>query len=120
MRSAPCRARAPCPELRFVNATTTTRHIEALAQRDAGALADARPRRKAGAELSRRAERARSAIRTTTECLASAKRLGERLSLRDEQLVVTFQSRFGKATGCSPHTEPTLVALAKQAWPAST
>ena len=48
------------------------------------------------------------------ECLASAKRLGERLSLRDEQLVVTFQSRFGKAAWLQPYTEPTLVALAKQ------
>ena len=48
------------------------------------------------------------------ECLVSAKRLAQRLSLRDEQLVVTFQSRFGKAAWLQPYTEPTLVALAKQ------
>ncbi len=48
------------------------------------------------------------------ECLASAKLLARRLSLRDEQFVVTFQSRFGKAAWLQPYTEPTLVALAKQ------
>jgi ferrochelatase len=48
------------------------------------------------------------------ECLKTARLLGERLTLKPEQLVVTFQSRFGKAEWLQPYTEPTLVALAKQ------
>jgi ferrochelatase len=48
------------------------------------------------------------------ECLATARRLGERLTLKKDQLVVTFQSRFGKAEWLQPYTEPTLIELAKQ------
>ncbi len=48
------------------------------------------------------------------ECLKTARLLGERLSLTPEQLVVTFQSRFGKAEWLQPYTEPTLVELARQ------
>ena len=33
--------------------------------------------------------------------------------MRDDFVVVTFQSRFGKAEWLQPYTEPTLVALAK-------
>ncbi len=47
------------------------------------------------------------------ECLKTARLLGERLALQPEQLVVTFQSRFGKAEWLQPYTEPTLVELAK-------
>jgi len=47
------------------------------------------------------------------ECLKTARLLGERLQLEPGQLVVTFQSRFGKAEWLQPYTEPTLVALAK-------
>jgi protoporphyrin/coproporphyrin ferrochelatase len=47
------------------------------------------------------------------ECLATGRLLGERLKLRDDTVVVTFQSRFGKAEWLKPYTEPTLVALAK-------
>jgi ferrochelatase len=48
------------------------------------------------------------------ECLKTARLLGERLALPAERLVVTFQSRFGKAEWLQPYTEPTLVELAKQ------
>ena len=33
--------------------------------------------------------------------------------MRDDFVVVTFQSRFGRAEWLQPYTEPTLVALAK-------
>ena len=48
------------------------------------------------------------------ECHATARLLGERLGLSKNELVVTFQSRFGKAKWLTPYTEPTLVALAKR------
>lgn len=48
------------------------------------------------------------------ECLKTARLLGERLTLQKDQLVVTFQSRFGKAEWLQPYTEPTLIELAKQ------
>ena len=37
----------------------------------------------------------------------------DRLKLRGGDVVVTFQSRFGKAEWLKPYTEPTLVALAQ-------
>ena len=48
------------------------------------------------------------------ECQKTARLLSERLQLRADQMVVTFQSRFGKAEWLKPYTEPTLVALARQ------
>ena len=48
------------------------------------------------------------------QCHKTARLLGERLGLAREQMVVTFQSRFGKAKWLEPYTEPTLVALASQ------
>ncbi|MFY9509557.1 MAG: ferrochelatase [Rubrivivax sp.] len=48
------------------------------------------------------------------QCQATARLLGEQLGLAPEQLLVTFQSRFGKAKWLQPYTEPTLVALAGQ------
>ena len=48
------------------------------------------------------------------ECQKTARLLGERLGLSAEQLVVTFQSRFGRAEWLQPYTEPTLVELARQ------
>ena len=48
------------------------------------------------------------------QCLKTARLLGERLMLPADVLVVTFQSRFGKAEWLQPYTEPTLVALAQQ------
>ncbi|MEP7302381.1 MAG: ferrochelatase [Caldimonas sp.] len=47
------------------------------------------------------------------ECLKTGRLLTERLKLREENVVVTFQSRFGKAEWLQPYTEPTLVALAQ-------
>jgi ferrochelatase len=48
------------------------------------------------------------------ECQKTARLLAERLSYKPEQVLVTFQSRFGKAEWLQPYTEPTLVKLAKQ------
>ena len=48
------------------------------------------------------------------ECHVTARLLGQRLGLGKDELVVTFQSRFGKAKWVTPYTEPTLVALARQ------
>ncbi|MFO1329286.1 MAG: ferrochelatase [Rubrivivax sp.] len=48
------------------------------------------------------------------QCLKTARLLRERLALPAEQVVVTFQSRFGKAKWLEPYTEPTLRALAAQ------
>jgi ferrochelatase len=48
------------------------------------------------------------------ECLKTARLLAERLGLAPAQLLVTFQSRFGKAEWLQPYTEPTLAALARQ------
>jgi ferrochelatase len=48
------------------------------------------------------------------ECLKTARLLGERLGLPAAKLLVTFQSRFGRAEWLQPYTEPTLQALAKE------
>ncbi len=48
------------------------------------------------------------------ECQKTARLLAERLSYKPGQVVVTFQSRFGKAEWLQPYTEPTLVKLAQQ------
>jgi ferrochelatase len=47
------------------------------------------------------------------QCLDTARRLAERLGTAADELVVTFQSRFGKAEWLQPYTEPTLVELAR-------
>jgi ferrochelatase len=46
------------------------------------------------------------------QCHKTARLLGERLGLDMSRLVVTFQSRFGKARWLEPYTEPTLRELA--------
>ena len=48
------------------------------------------------------------------ECLKTARLLRERLGLNADQMLVTFQSRLGRAEWLQPYTEPTLVALARQ------
>ena len=48
------------------------------------------------------------------ECLKTARLLGERLGVGKDELLVTFQSRLGRAEWLQPYTEPTLIALAKQ------
>ena len=47
------------------------------------------------------------------ECLKTGRLLAERLGLSQDEYVITFQSRFGKARWLEPYTEPTLRALAK-------
>ncbi len=47
------------------------------------------------------------------ECRKTGRLLAERLKARDDFVVVTFQSRFGKAEWLQPYTEPTVVALAR-------
>ena len=104
------------PELRFVNRYhDDPAYIEALAQRVLAHWQTHGRGEKLVLSFHGVPERTRAlGDPYYDECLASAKRLGERLSLRDEQLVVTFQSRFGQAAWLQPYTEPTLVALAKQ------
>lgn len=46
------------------------------------------------------------------QCHKTARLLGQRLGLAPDRLLVTFQSRFGKAKWLEPYTEPTLKALA--------
>lgn len=48
------------------------------------------------------------------QCHKTARLLAEALDLAEDALLVTFQSRFGKARWLEPYTEPTLVALAGQ------
>ena len=47
------------------------------------------------------------------QCHVTARLLAQQLGLSKDQLVVTFQSRFGKAKWLEPYTEPTLVAMAQ-------
>jgi protoporphyrin/coproporphyrin ferrochelatase len=47
------------------------------------------------------------------ECLKTGRLVAERLRVRDDLVVVTFQSRFGRAQWLQPYTEPTLVELAR-------
>jgi len=48
------------------------------------------------------------------QCHKTARLLAEALDLSRDQLVVTFQSRFGKAKWLEPYTEPTLEKLASE------
>ena len=47
------------------------------------------------------------------ECRKTARLLTEHLGLPQEQVMVTFQSRLGRAKWLEPYTEPSLVALAQ-------
>jgi ferrochelatase len=47
------------------------------------------------------------------ECHKTARLLAQRLNLSEQEHVVTFQSRFGKARWLEPYTEPTLRQLAQ-------
>ncbi|MBC9072188.1 ferrochelatase [Thauera sp. CAU 1555] len=46
------------------------------------------------------------------ECHKTARLVGEALGLPAERVLVTFQSRFGKAEWLKPYTQPTLEAMA--------
>jgi protoporphyrin/coproporphyrin ferrochelatase len=48
------------------------------------------------------------------QCHKTARLLAAHLGLDKDQMLVTFQSRFGKAKWLEPYTEPTLCALAAQ------
>ena len=48
------------------------------------------------------------------QCHVTARLLAQRLELAPGQMLVTFQSRFGKAKWLEPYTEPTLRQLAAQ------
>lgn len=48
------------------------------------------------------------------QCHKTARLLAESLGLTEQQYVVTFQSRFGRARWLEPYTEPTVVKLGKQ------
>ena len=48
------------------------------------------------------------------ECSQTTEALRLALGLTQEQILMTFQSRFGKAEWLQPYTEPTLIALAQQ------
>jgi ferrochelatase len=47
-------------------------------------------------------------------CHKTARLMAEKLGLAQDEVLVTFQSRFGKAKWLEPYTEPTLIALAEQ------
>jgi ferrochelatase len=47
-------------------------------------------------------------------CHKTARLMAEHLGLQSDEVLVTFQSRFGKAKWLEPYTEPTLIALAEQ------
>ncbi|NBD21901.1 ferrochelatase [Aquabacterium fontiphilum] len=47
------------------------------------------------------------------ECHKTGRLLAERLGLKPDEYMVTFQSRFGKARWLEPYTEPSLKALAE-------
>ncbi len=51
------------------------------------------------------------------ECLKSGRLLGEALGLEDDQYLVTFQSRFGKAEWLKPYTATTIKILGQQQCP---
>jgi ferrochelatase len=48
------------------------------------------------------------------ECQKTARLLAAQLGLTEDQYMVTFQSRFGKAEWLQPYTAPTLMKLGKQ------
>ena len=48
-----------------------------------------------------------------TECQLTGRRLAETLALPPEQLVVAFQSRFGRAEWLQPYTTPTLAEFGR-------
>ena len=48
------------------------------------------------------------------ECLVTGRLLADKLGLREDEYVVSFQSRFGKAEWLQPYTDKTLEMLGKQ------
>jgi ferrochelatase len=111
-----CRRQRALPELRFVNQYhAEPGYIEALVKRaNDHWMAHGEPERLV---LSFHGVPKRTVERGDPyhdQCLATARLLGQRLRLKPAQILVTFQSRFGKAQWLQPYTEPTLVGLARQ------
>jgi len=48
------------------------------------------------------------------ECLKTARLMRQRLGVAEDFVVVTFQSRLGKAEWLQPYTEPTLISMAEK------
>jgi ferrochelatase len=102
------------PELRFVNSYhDDTGYIDALA---ASVLAHWQAHGRGGKlVISFHGVPARSVAHGDpyeAECRRTAQRLAERLTLRTDQVVVAFQSRFGRARWLEPSTDKTLKQLA--------
>jgi ferrochelatase len=104
------------PELRFVGEYhTEPGYIEALAQRIEAHWAEHGRGEKLVLSFHGVPERSlHLGDPYHCQCHVTARHLGQRLGLTKDQLVVTFQSRFGKAKWLEPYTEPTLVAMAEQ------
>ena len=104
------------PELRFVNRYhDNAGYIEALAKRISDAWTDrGRPDKLV---LSFHGVPKRTLTLGDAyhcECLKTARLLTERLRIDPSYVVVTFQSRLGRAEWLQPYTEPTLISLAQQ------
>ncbi|MGY4829309.1 ferrochelatase [Sphaerotilaceae bacterium SBD11-9] len=104
------------PELRFVNRYhDDPRYIDALARR----LADHWQTHGRGEKLLMSFHGMPKRTQTLgdpyfDECQQTARLVAQRADIKPENLVVTFQSRLGRAEWLQPYTEPTLVKLAKQ------
>jgi len=109
------RRRRALPELRFVNRYhDDAGYIEALAKRlDDHWMAHGRPDKLVLSFHGVPRRTLKLGDPYHCECQKTASLLAERMALKPEQMVVTFQSRFGKAEWLKPYTEPTLVALAR-------
>jgi ferrochelatase len=104
------------PELRFVNRYhDDPRYIDALAKR----LMDHWASHGRGEKLVMSFHGMPKRTQTLgdpyhDQCMETARRVAARADVKPENLVVTFQSRLGRAEWLQPYTEPTLVKLAKQ------
>lgn len=104
------------PELRFVNRFhDDPRYIDALAKR----LSDHWMTHGRGEKLvmsfhgmPKRTQKLGDPY--FNECMETARLVAARAGVKPDRLVVTFQSRLGRAEWLQPYTEPTLVQLAKQ------
>ena len=103
------------PELRFVNSYfTESLYIEALAESVLKHWkSNGRPELLTMSFHGMPARTVELGDPYHAQCLETGRLLAERLGLKQDQYLVTFQSRFGKAKWLQPYTEPTLVARAK-------
>lgn len=104
------------PELRFINRFhDDPRYIDALVKR----LMDQWATHGRGEKLVMSFHGMPKRTRTLgdpyfDECMQTARLVAARAGVTPENLVVTFQSRLGRAEWLQPYTEPTLVQLARQ------